>query len=118
MADLTNVETTLGEFTGSAMAAQATTEKVLKLAQQDGESQLEAKLQQMHAGRDRNALHGALRIVEGQEDADPGRGADDQGHGRGVMKTSLDEESDSLDGFAFLMIAEAGEVGTGRYSRP
>ncbi len=48
MADLTNLETKLGEVTGLAMAAQAATEKVQKLAKQDGEAELEAKLQQMH----------------------------------------------------------------------
>ena len=39
MAELTNLETKLGEVTGLAMAAQAATEKVLKLAKQDGESE-------------------------------------------------------------------------------
>ena len=44
MADLTNLETKLGEVTGLAMAAQAATEKVLALAKAEGESDLEQQL--------------------------------------------------------------------------
>ncbi len=54
MADLTNLESKLGEVTGLAMAAQAATDKVLKLAESERETNLVAALRQMHAGGGRD----------------------------------------------------------------
>ncbi len=113
MADLTNLETKLGEVTGLAMAAQAATEKVLKLAKQDGESQLEAKLTQMHAEAaetEKRCTH-LSESFEGKKTAILEEARSTKSKGAEMMKTYLDEESDSLDGFEFLTMAEAGEVG-------
>jgi hypothetical protein len=113
MADLTNLETKLGEVTGLAMAAQAATEKVLKLAQQDGESQFEAKLQQMHteAAETEKRCTELSESFEGKKTAILQEARTTKAKGAEMMKTYLDEESDSLDGFEFLTMAEAGEVG-------
>ena len=113
MADLTNLETKLGEVTGLAMAAQAATEKVLTLAKQDGESDLEAKLQRMHA----EAAETEKRCTKLSESFDGKKTAileearSTKAKGAEMMKTYLDDDSDSLDGFEFLTMAEAGEVG-------
>ena len=48
MAELTNMETKLGEVMGLAMAAQAATEKVSRLAE-DEAPELVGKLEQMHS---------------------------------------------------------------------
>jgi hypothetical protein len=113
MADLTNLETKLGEVTGLAMAAQAATEKVLKLAQQDGRSELEAKLQQMHeeAAETERRCTELSASFEGKKTAILDEARSTKAKGAEMMKTYLDAESDSLDGFEFLTMAEAGEVG-------
>jgi hypothetical protein len=113
MAELTNLETKLGEVTGLAMAAQAATEKVLKLAQEDGESELEAKLQQMHdeAAETERRCTEISGSFEGKKTAILEEARSTKAKGAEMMKTYLDDESDSLDGFEFLTMAEAGEVG-------
>jgi hypothetical protein len=113
MADLTNLETKLGEVTGLAMAAQAATEKVLKLAKQDGESQLEARLQQMHdeAAETEKRCTELSESFEGKKTAILEEARSTKAKGAEMMKTYLDDDSDSLDGFEFLTMAEAGEVG-------
>lgn len=113
MAELTNLETKLGEVTGLAMAAQAATEKVLALAKQDGESELEAKLQQMHdeAAETEKRCTELSASFEGRKTAILDEARSTKAKGAEMMKTYLDEESDSLDGFEFLTMAEAGEVG-------
>ena len=50
-------------------------------------------------------------IARRQEEQDRRRGADGEDEGREMMKTYLDRGSDDLDGFEFLTMAEAGEVG-------
>jgi len=113
MAELTNLETKLGEVTGLAMAAQAATEQVLKLAQQDGESELEAKLEQMHeeAAETEKRCTELAGSFEGKKTAILEEARTTKAKGAEMMRTYLDDESDSLDGFEFLTMAEAGEVG-------
>ena len=48
MADLTNMESKLGEVVGLAMGAQEATQKVAKLAKDEGKNDLVAALEQMH----------------------------------------------------------------------
>jgi hypothetical protein len=113
MADLTNLETKLGEVTGLAMAAQAATDTVLKLAKQDGESELEAKLHQMHneAAETEKRCTELSESFDGKKTAILEEARATKSKGAAMMKTYLDDESDSLDGFEFLTMAEAGEVG-------
>ena len=47
MAELTNLETKLGEVMGLAMAAQAATKKVLTLSSDEGDS-VKSQLERMH----------------------------------------------------------------------
>jgi hypothetical protein len=113
MAELTNLETKLGEVTGLAMAAQAATEKVLKLAKQAGESDLETALQQMHdeAAETERRCTELSESFEGKKTAILDEARATKAKGAEMMKTYLDEASDALDGFEFLTMAEAGEVG-------
>ena len=46
-----------------------------------------------------------------QEDRDPRKGTRDQGEAYGHDGTYLGDDADGLDGFEFLTMAEAGEVG-------
>ena len=113
MAGLTNLETKLGEVTGLAMAAQAATEKVLVLAEDDDEDVLVTKLRQMHdeAAETEKRCTDLAATFEGKKTAILDEARTTKSKGAEMMKTYLDSDSDALDGFEFLTMAEAGEVG-------
>jgi hypothetical protein len=112
MAELTKLESKLGEVTGLAMAAQVATEKVRALTQGEDDA-LASRLQQMHdeaieTERRCVALAGDLN---GKKTAILQEAAATKGKAAEMMKTYLDRDSEALDGFEFLTMAEAGEVG-------
>jgi hypothetical protein len=112
MAELTNLETKLGEVMGLAMAAQAATEKVTGLAE-DEAPELVGKLEQMHSEAVETEQR-CMRIVEtleGKKTAIQEEAAATKRKGAEMMKIYLDSDSETLDGFEFLTMAEAGEVG-------
>ena len=89
MAELTNLESKLGEVIGLAMAAQAATEKVEKLTK---DAKLRKQLKTMRqeaakAEKDGTAVAGAYQR---QEEHDPRRGAQGEEQRREMMKTYLD----------------------------
>jgi hypothetical protein len=88
MAELTTLEEKLAEVLGLAQAAQGATEKVEGMVEDE---EIAATLKQM---RD-EAEETERRCTEATE----------------MMSTYLGGESDGLDGFEFLTMAEAGEVG-------
>ena len=93
MAELRNLETKLGEVAGLAMAAQAATEKVLALAKQDGESELEAKLQQMHdeAAETEKRCTQLSESFEGKKTAILDEARSTKAKGAEMMKTHLQQ---------------------------
>jgi len=113
MAELTNLETKLGEVIGLAMAAQVATKKISKLAEKEGHDDLVQTLKTMadeaqQAERRGTALAGQFKrkksaILEEARTV--------KGKASDMMSTYLDEDSDALDGFEFLTMAEASEVG-------
>ena len=110
MAELTNLETKLGEVIGLAMAAQAATERVEKLTD---DRQLKKALKTMRqeaekAEKDGAALAGTFR---GKKAKILQEARSVRTKGQNMMKTYLERGSDELDGFEFLTMAEAGEVG-------
>jgi hypothetical protein len=112
MADLTTLEEKLAEVTGLAGAAQETTKKVETLLDGDSGSLGEA-LQKMRA----EAEETESRCVElagereGKKTAILEKAQETKGEAVEMMRTYLGEDSDELDGFEFLIMAEAGEVG-------
>jgi hypothetical protein len=112
MAELTKLESKLGEVTGLAMAAQAATEKVSGLTEGEDETLL-SRLKQMHA----EAVETEERCTtlagsfDGKKTAILEEARATKAKGAEMMRTYLDADSDALDGFEFLMMAEAGEVG-------
>jgi hypothetical protein len=111
MAELTNLESKLGEVLGLAMAAQGATEKVKKL--DDLDSDLEQTLERMF-GEAKEAEQRATAVAEGFEGKktailDEAREVKQKA--TEMMQDYLDRTSDALDGFEFLTMAEAGEVG-------
>jgi hypothetical protein len=95
VAELTNLETKLGEVLGLAMAAQGATEKVRKF--DDVDDDLAQALEHMHKEA-KQAEERATQVAENFE-------------GTEMMADYLDSDADGLDGFEFLTMAEAGEVG-------
>lgn len=113
MAELTNLETKLGEVVGLAMAAQEATQKVGKLAQEDGKTDLVAKLEKMGNEARQTEERGTdvAGSFDGKKTAILDEAREVKQKAQSMMKTYLDQASDALDGFEFLTMAEAGEVG-------
>jgi hypothetical protein len=113
MAELTNLESKLGEVVGLAMAAQEAGQKVAKLAKDEGNEDLVGTLERMRAQAAETAERGTevASSFEGKKTAILDEARDVKSKAQQMMKTYLDEASDTLDGFEFLTMAEAGEVG-------
>jgi hypothetical protein len=113
MAELTNLESKLGEVVGLAMAAQQATEKVAKLAKDDGDDELVGTLEQMRDEAKQTEERGTevAGTFDGKKTAILDEARDVKQKAQEMMKTYLDQASDALDGFEFLTMAEAGEVG-------
>jgi len=110
MAELTNLETKLGEVIGLAMAAQAATEKVEKLTDDE---ELVKQLQTMREEAAMAEQRGTelAGTFDGKKSKIVAEARTVKKKGAEMMKTYLDRDSDDLDGFEFLTMAEAGEVG-------
>jgi hypothetical protein len=110
MAELTTLEEKLAEVLGLAQAAQDATEKVEDMVEDDD---IIASLQQM---RD-EAKETEQRCTEvadsrnGKKTAILEKAQETKREASEMMSTYLAGESDGLDGFEFLTMAEAGEVG-------
>jgi len=112
MAELTKLEAKLGEVMGLAMAAQAATKKVLTLAEDEDQS-ITSQLQRMHeeAAETERRCEDLAGSFDGKKTAITDEASTVKAKGAEMMATYLDSDSDALDGFEFLTMAEAGEVG-------
>jgi thioesterase domain-containing protein len=110
MADLTTLEEKLAEVTGLAGAAQETTKKVESLL--DGSSLAEALRQMREEAEETESRCVELADQrEGKKTAILEKAQETKSEATEMMRTYLGEDSDELDGFEFLIMAEAGEVG-------
>ena len=111
MAELTNLESKLGEVLGLAMAAQGATDKVKQL--DDLDPDLARTLDQMKAEA-KKAEERAIGVAsgfEGKKTAILDEAREVKQKATKMLDDYLDKTSDALDGFEFLTMAEAGEVG-------
>jgi hypothetical protein len=111
MAELTNLESKLGEVLGLAMAAQGATEKVKKL--DDLDDDLAKALDRMN-DEAKEAEERATEVAEsfeGKKTAILDEAREVKKKATEMMQDYLDSAADALDGFEFLTMAEAGEVG-------
>jgi hypothetical protein len=111
MAELTNLESKLGEVLGLAQAAKGATAKVKGLA--DDEQELAAVLERMGDEAEETArrceeLAGGF---DGKKTAILEQARETKREATEMMETYLGDDADALDGFEFLTMAEAGEVG-------
>lgn len=112
MAELTKLESKLGEVTGLAMAAQAATTKVISLAKGESDD-LVPRLERMkqEAAETEERCVELAGTFEGKKTAILEEAQATKNKASEMMATYLDRDSDALDGFEFLTMAEAGEVG-------
>lgn len=112
MAELTNMESKLAEVLGLAEAAKGAAEKVQGMLDED-ERDVAGRLERM---RDQ-AVETAERctevasIFDGKKTAILEAARDTKHEATEMMQTYLKGEDEALDGFEFLTMAEAGEVG-------
>src|SRR5882757_8610928 len=110
MADLTTLEEKLAEVTGLAKAAQEATTKVESLVDDE---ELAAELRRMR-GEAEETEQRCTRLAEerdGKKTAILEKAQETKNEAAEMMSTYLGSDSDDLDGFEFLTMAEAGEVG-------
>jgi hypothetical protein len=110
MAELTTLEEKLAEVLGLAMAAQDATEKVEGLVEDD---EILEGLRRMR----QEASETEQRCAEQAEDRDGKKTAllekarETKSEAKDMMSTYLGDDAHGLDGFEFMTMAEAGEVG-------
>jgi hypothetical protein len=114
MAELTALESKIGEVLGLAMAAQDATQKVSKLVEQEGNHEdLSQALQRMarEAKETEERTTDLASELEGKKTAILEKARETKQEATEMMSTYLGGDADALDGFEFLTMAEAGEVG-------
>jgi len=111
VAELTNLESKLGEVIGLAMAAQGATEKVSKLDELDGDLEQELERMRSEAKEAEERATEVASSFEGKKTAILEEAREVKQKATEMMQDYLDRASDALDGFEFLTMAEAGEVG-------
>ena len=110
MAELTPLDEKLGEVLGLAQAAQDATKTVAGLAEEDARV---ARLEQMREDAEETERR-TLALVDGFEGKKTKireLGRETKAEASEMMKTYLGDDADELDGFEFLTMAEAGELG-------
>jgi hypothetical protein len=110
MAELTTLEEKLGEVLGLAQAAQGATQKVEGLVEDDG---IAGTLRQMReeAEETERRCTDLADGRDGKKTAILEKAQETKGEATEMMSIYLGGDSDGLDGFEFLTMAEAGEVG-------
>jgi hypothetical protein len=114
MAELTALESKIGEVLGLAMAAQDATAKVGKLVQDEGEHDDLAKTLQQMAKEAKETEERTTELaseLDGKKTAILEKARETKQEATEMMSTYLGSDADALDGFEFLTMAEAGEVG-------
>ncbi|HEX2506235.1 MAG TPA: hypothetical protein VHK22_08525 [Gaiellaceae bacterium] len=110
MAELTTLDEKIGEVLGLAMAAQGVTDKVKRLVDDE---EIAQELQRTHdeAAEIEGRCTGLIEGFDGKKTAILEKARETKQEANEMMSTYLGEDADGLDGFEFLTMAEAGEVG-------
>src|SRR3954469_14405959 len=110
MADLTPLDEKLAEVLGLAQAAQDATTKV---AGMEGAADFRDRLEEMkqEAAETERRTDELVDTREGRKTAIRDMAGETKSEATEMMKTYLADEEEALDGFEFLTMAEAGELG-------
>jgi len=113
VAELTTLESKLAEVTGLAMAARGSGLKVQKLAKQEDARDLVPTLDRMarEAAETEERCTRLAATIEGKKTALLEKARETKREAEEMARTYLGDDADALDGFEFLTMAEAGEVG-------
>ena len=110
MAELTPLDEKLGEVLGLAQAAQDTAAKVLKM---EGADDFKTDLDRMReeSAETEKRTDALVDSLDGKKTAIREKAAETKSEATEMAKTYLADEEEVLDGFEFLTMAEAGELG-------
>jgi hypothetical protein len=110
MADVTPLEEKLAEVIGLAQAAKEASDEVLGLLDDDGGSQADT-LRRLKSESEETAER-ATKVAK-ERDGDGSavfeKAEETRQEGVEMMESDLGDDADELDGFEFLIMAEAGE---------
>ena len=110
MAELTQLDTKIAEVIGLAQAAQGALDKVSGLVDDDElKQQLEQVKQEAVETEERTTQ--VAEKLDGKKTAILEKARETKQEATEMMRTYLGSDADELDGFEFLTMAEAGEVG-------
>jgi hypothetical protein len=110
MAELTNLETKLGEVIGLAMAAQVAIDRISKLKPPSALAKQMKQMRSEAAAAEKSGTQLAATF-DGKKSKILAEARTVKKKGGEMLKTYLDRDSDILDGMEFMTMAEAGEVG-------
>ena len=110
MAELTPLDEKLGEVLGLAQAAQDTTAKVAKMEGADAFAERLERMSQEAAETERRTGD-LVDGREGRKTAIREKARETKQEAGEMRETYLSGEEEALDGFEFLTMAEAGELG-------
>ena len=110
MAELTTLEEKLAEVLGLAQAAQGTTQKVERLVEDEDAADTLRRMREEAEETERRCTEVA-DARDGKKTAILEKAQETKGEATEMMSTYLGGDSDGLDGFEFLTMAEAGELG-------
>jgi hypothetical protein len=110
MAEVTTLEEKLAEVLGLAQASQGVTEKVEGLVEDDGIAETLRTMREEAEETERRCTELA-DSRDGKKTAILEKAQETKGEATEMMSTYLGGDADGLDGFEFLTMAEAGEVG-------
>jgi hypothetical protein len=110
MAELTPLDEKLGEVLGLAQAAQDATEQVSGMEGADEFRDTLGRMREEAAETERRTDE-FVDSLEGRKTAIREKARETKGEASEMLKTYLGGEEEALDGFEFLTMAEAAEVG-------
>jgi hypothetical protein len=110
MAELTTLDEKLAEVLGLAQAAQTATKEVEGLVEDEGVAETLRQMREEAEETERRCVEVADHR-DGKKTAILEKARETKGEASEMMSTYLGEDADGLDGFEFLTMAEAGEVG-------
>jgi hypothetical protein len=112
MAQLRNLDEKLAEVLGLAQAAKGATEKVEKLVEDDDTRRVLAEMRE-EAAETARRCEAALDdgAFDGRKTAIVEQARETRQEATEMMDTYLGQDAEGLDGFEFLIMAEAGELG-------
>jgi hypothetical protein len=110
MAELTKLDEKLAEVLGLAMAAQGATYKVKGLINDDNLTDTLGRMHDEAAETERRCTEVAGDL-DGKKTAILEKARETKGEATDMMSSYLGDDAEGLDGFEFLTMAVAGEVG-------